>query len=311
MRPSNPRSAVNRRQLLAAMAALVPLSACAKAASDQHMASTMAVPSPDLESRFAELEQKYEARLGVYVPGTDATAAVEHRGDERFAFCSTFKGLLGAAVLHRYPIAHLGTVITYNSADIRSTSPITEQHLATGMSIGGLCDATIRYSDGTAANLLLQDIGGIAAFNEYLRSLGDSVSRLDQMEPELNRNPPGDVRDTTTPHTIAMDYQQVVLGDALLPEKRDKLIDWLGRSTTGAKRIRAGFPADWRVIDKTGSGEYGRANDVAVVWSPGGTPYVVAIMTDRVGGGPEAPWCDPLVADAAKCVADVLAQWSA
>lgn len=86
-----------------------------------------------------------------------------------------------------------------------------------------------------------------------------------------------------------MDYQQVVLGDALLPEKRDKLIDWLGRSTTGAKRIRAGFPADWRVIDKTGSGEYGRANDVAVVWSPGGTPYVVAIMTDRVGGGPRPP----------------------
>lgn len=85
------------------------------------------------------------------------------------------------------------------------------------------------------------------------------------------------------------------------------LTDWMARSTTGAKRIRAGFPADWTVIDKTGSGDYGRANDVAVVWSPGGVPRVVAIMSDRAAGGYDAEPSDALVADAAKCVAQALA----
>jgi beta-lactamase class A len=308
MRASSPHStAFGRRELLLAVAMLVPPIGCARGATNGHAASTTAVAGPDLASRFAELEQKYEARLGVYVLGTDAAATIAYRADERFAFCSTFKAPLAAAVLHKGPLTHLDTVITYTSADIRSTSPITEQHVQTGMTIGQLCDAAIRYSDGTAANLLLADLGGTAAFTGYLRSLGDTVSRLDQEEPELNRDAPGDERDTTTPRAIGAVYQRLVLGDALTPDNRAMLIDWMAGSTTGGKRIRAGFPADWKVIDKTGSGDYGRANDIAVVWSPGGVPHVVAIMSDRAGGGYDAEPSDALVAAAAKCVAQVLA----
>lgn len=296
-----------RRHFLAA-AALLPLAACAHRPNGDHAAAATAAPStPDMSSRFDQLERRYEARLGVYVPATGPSAAIAYRADERFAFCSTFKAPLVAAVLHQYPLTHLDKVITYSSDDIRSTSPVTEQHVQTGMTIGQLCDAAIRYSDGTAANLLLADIGGPAAFTEYLRSLGDQVSRLDQEEPELNRDAPGDERDTTTPHAIAQVFQQLVLGDALPPDKRTMLIDWMARNTTGAKRIRAGFPADWKVIDKTGSGDYGRANDVAVVWSPSGVPHVVAIMSDRAAGGYDAQPNEALVADAAKCIADVLA----
>ncbi|VAZ61042.1 Beta-lactamase [Mycobacterium kansasii] len=306
MNASSPRPALPRRALLLAIAASVPLAGCARGGSGEHPTSTAAAPAPDVQSRFAELEHKYAARLGVYVPASGATAAIAYRADERFAFCSTFKGLLVAAVLHQYPLSHLDKVVTYTSADIRSTSPITQQHIATGMSIGQLCDAAIRYSDGTAANLLLAEIGGTTAFTGYLRSLGDSVSRLDQEEPELNRDPPGDERDTTTPNAIALDYQQLVLGDALPADKRAMLTDWMARNTTGAKRIRAGFPADWKVIDKTGSGDYGRANDVAVVWSPTGVPHVVAILSDRAGGGYDAEPSEALVADAARCVAQLL-----
>jgi len=260
-----------------------------------------------MASRFADLERKYEARLGVCVLATGPTTVIAYRADERFAFCSTFKAPLAAAVLQKNPLTHFDTVITYTSAEIRSTSPITEQHVQTGMTIGQLCDAAIRYSDGTAANLLLTDLGGTAAFTGYLRNLGDTVSRLDQEEPELNRDAPGDERDTTTPRAISVVYQQLVLGDALPPDKRAMLTDWMARSTTGATRIRAGFPADWKVIDKTGTGDYGRANDVAVVWSPSGVPHIVAIMSDRAAGGYDAEPSDALVADAAKCVAEVLA----
>jgi beta-lactamase class A len=295
-----------RRELLLAAVTLAPLTACAHAATEAHPAVMTTSARPDLAKRFAELEQKYQARLGVYVPATGSTAEVAYRADERFAFCSTFKVPLVAAVLHRGTLAHLDKVISYSDGDIRSTSPVTQQHVDTGMTIKQLCDAAIRYSDGTAANLLLADLGGPAAFTGYLRSLGDAVSRLAQDEPELNRDPPGDERDTTTPRASAHVYQQLVLGDALNVDQRGMLTDWMARSTTGAKRIRAGFPPDWKVVDKTGTGDYGRANDVAVVWSPSGEAYVVAVMSDRAGGGYDAEPSEALLADAATAVADFL-----
>ena len=311
MRESDrPGAGFGRRELMLAMAALVPMAGCARNESVAVPSSTPAAGRQDVAKGFpvfmAELEQKYQARLGAYVPATGTTAEIAHRADERFAFCSTFKAPLVAAVLHQNPLTHLDKVITYTNGDIRSSSPVTTQHVQDGMTIGQLCDAAVRYSDGTAANLLLADVGGPAGFTGYLRSLGDTVSRLDQDEPELNRVPPGDERDTTTPRAIALVFQQLVLGDALNTEKRKMLTDWMARSTTGAKRIRAGFPADWKVVDKTGTGDYGRANDVAVVWSPGGAPYVVAIMTDSAGGGYDAEPSEELIAAAATLVAEAL-----
>ncbi|GAB7144916.1 class A beta-lactamase [Mycobacterium riyadhense] len=299
--PDSPDTGFGRRELMAA-ALLIPLAGCARRASGDPPAVTTALARPDIAARFSELERNYEARLGVYVPA----AQIAYRADERFAFCSTFKAPLVAAVLHQFPLPHLDKVITYTSDDIRSTSPVTQQHVATGMTIGQLCDAAIRYSDGTAANLLLADIGGTATFTGYLRELGDTVSRLDQVEPELNRDAPDDQRDTTTPHAIALVFQQLVLGNALPADKKAMLIDWMARNTTGAKRIRAGFPADWKVIDKTGTGDYGRANDVAVVWSPTGVANVVAIYSDRAAKGYDAEPSDGLIAEAAALVASAL-----
>jgi beta-lactamase class A len=221
----------------------------------------------------------------VYALATGTGATVAYRADDPFAFCSTFKTLAAAAVLHRYPLSHLDKRVTYTKADVNSISPITKDHIATGMTIRQLCDAAIRYSDGTAGNLLMRDIGGPAQLTAYMRELGDTISRMDQYEPELNRDRPQDPRDTTTPRAIAADYHKLVLGDALTTDKRALLKDWLQRNATsvGAKRIRAGLPRGWPVADKTGTGNYGRANDIAIIWPPHTAPLVVAVMTDRPG----------------------------
>jgi len=218
----------------------------------------------------------------VYAVATGSGGTVAYRADERFAFCSTFKALAAAAVLHRYPLGHLDKRVTYTKADVDSISPITKDHIATGMTIGQLCDAAIRHSDGTAGNLLMRDTGGPAQLTAYLRGLGDTYSRMDDYEPELNRHGPQDPRDTTTPRAIAADYRKLVLGDALTADKRALLKGWLERNA-GPRRIRAGLPRGWTVANKTGTGDYGRANDVAIVWPPGSAPLVVAIMSDRSG----------------------------
>ncbi|GAA2539746.1 class A beta-lactamase [Streptomyces sp. NPDC000678] len=306
--PAEPPARPARRALLLATA-LTPVAGCATAAPARERDRGSATPAPSaspsrrapapMDPRsLADLEREYGARLGVYAVATDTGATVVHRADERFAFCSTFKTLAAAAVLHRDPLTRLDERVTYTRADLAAHSPVAEQHVATGMTVRQLCDAAVRYSDNTAANLLLRDIGGPRGLTAYLRGLGDRVSRLDHYEPELNRNPPGDPRDTTTPRAIAADHRALVLGDALPAAKRALLKDWMVRNTTGDRRIRAGVPRGWTVGDKTGTADWGRANDVAVLWPPRTAPLVLAVLTDRPDR--EAAPSEPLIAEATR-----------
>jgi beta-lactamase class A len=138
----------------------------------------------------------------------------------------------------------------------------------------------------------------------YLRSLGDTVTRMDRTEPAIVQATPGDPRDTTSPRAIGTDYQSVVLGDALPADKRAFLRDLLERNTTGGQRIRAGVPRGWTVADKTGTGNYGTANDIAVVWPPESEPLVIAIMSSKATE--DAEYQQALLAETAEYVVATL-----
>ncbi|GAB4583747.1 class A beta-lactamase [Nocardia sp. IFM 10818] len=297
---------VSRRALLGA-ALLLPVAACARTetpSAPPMATATTAVAAEADHPRLVELERQFDARLGVYALATGTGATLTHRTDESFAFCSTFKALATAAVLQRNPLSHLDTVVTYTEADLMKSSFITRDHVATGMTIRDLCDAAVRYSDGTAGNLLLRDLGGPERLTEYTRTLGDSVTRMDRVEPLITEATPGDPRDTTTPRALGTDFQKLVLGDALPEDKRAFLRDLLERSLTGAQRIRAGLPQDWTVADKTGTGDYGTLNDIAIAWPPGSAPLVIAIMSSKSAKG--AAYDQALLARAAEYVAGTL-----
>lgn len=301
----------SRRALLLA-AALAPVAGCATGeeqgrdgtAAPSSPSSGRGAPAPVTPRSLPGLEREYGARLGVYAVDTGTGATVVHRADERFAICSVFKTLAAAAVMDRGPLSRLDERVRYTRDDLVTYSPVTEKHTGTGMTLRELCDAAVRESDNTAANLLLRDLDGPSGLNAYLRGLGDSVSRLDQYEPHLGGNPPKDPRDTTTARAVAADYRALVVGDALPAAQRTLLTEWLVGSTTGGERIRAGAPRGWKVGDKTGTGDYGRANDVAVLWPERGAPLVLAVLTDRPDRDAEPS--NPLVAEATRRVLEAL-----
>ncbi|MGW4845097.1 class A beta-lactamase [Nocardia brasiliensis] len=292
---------ISRRTLLGATT-LLPLTACSTSATTESAPTTQAS-----HDRLFELEREFDARLGVYALDTASGATIAHRADERFAFCSTFKGLAAAAVLQRNPLSHLDTVVRYTDEDLTRNAAITPRHVATGMTIRDLCDAAVRYSDGTAGNLLLRDIGGPAELTAYLRGLGDPFTRMDRIEPAITEATPGDPRDTSSPRALGTDYQRIVLGDALPEEKRAFLRDLLERNATGAGalRVRAGVPRGWKVADKTGTGDYGTLNDIAIVWPPDRAPLVVSLMSSKATA--DAEYDQALLAEAAAYVASTLA----
>jgi beta-lactamase class A len=263
-------------------------------------AQPKAAPAPASRSSadFAGLEQRYAARLGVWAVDTGNGHTVEYRADERFAHCSTFKALLVGALLRRMSEADLTRVVTYEREDLLEYAPITAQHLANGMTVGDLMAAAIQYSDNTAANLLLDELGGPAELQSAVRDLGDSTSTFVRNEPTLNEAVPGDQRDTSVPKDLGADLRALVLSDALSAARRDLLAGWLRGNTTGNAQIRAGVPAGWTVGDKTGSGGHGTRNDIAVIWPAKGAPIVLAVESDRANATPASD--DTLIADATR-----------
>jgi beta-lactamase class A len=234
------------------------------------------------------LERERGGRLGVMAIDVGTGRRIEHRADERFAMCSTFKTLLVAAILAREARAQSGPgrAIRYTSADLLEHAPVTRENLGRGeMSLAELCAAAITVSDNTAANLLLADLGGLEPFNAYVRSLGDPVTRLDRIEPLLNEALPGDPRDTTTPRAMVENLQRLFLGGALAPGARGQLVDWHRQTRSGPERLRAGLPPSWPLAHKPGTGAHGATNDVGVAWPPGRAPIIVAAYY----AGPEAP----------------------
>ncbi|MFI1207078.1 class A beta-lactamase [Streptomyces sp. NPDC020802] len=303
------------RGALAALALVVPLVACGQDGSRDPAASSpsrsavntvpVAAATAPYTGELKELERKFDARLGVYAIDTGTGREVAYRDGERFGYHSTFKALEAGAVLRKYSLSGMDKVIRYSSDDLVANSPVTEKHVSTGMTLSELCDAAVRYSDNTAANLLFEALGGPGRVQSELRKLGDKVTQMDRIEPHLSDWVPGETRDTSTPRALAKDLRAYVLGDVLRKRERAQLTTWLKTNTTGNEVIRAGVPAGWVVGDKTGSGSgYGARNDIAVVWPPDSAPIVMAILTNR--GKAQDVHDNKLLAEAASVVAETL-----
>ena len=269
------------------------------------LAASIAPNEKSAAARVAEIEARLGGRIGVAALDTSTNKRIDYRQDERFPMCSTFKFLAAAAVLRRIDEGKekLERFVPYNAKDILEYAPVTKEHLKEGgMTLGALCAAAIEQSDNTAGNLLLNVIGGPAGLTNFARGLGDRVTHLDRIEPELNSATPGDERDTTTPAASSGDMQRLLLGDALSEKSRRQLDDWLKRNETGGSMIRAGVPKTWSVGDKTGRGANGATNDIAIMRPPGRAPILLAIYS--VGSTANADHRMAMIAEVAKLVAE-------
>ncbi|MCY7742136.1 class A beta-lactamase BlaP [Bacillus licheniformis] len=257
-----------------------------------------------MKDDFAKLEEQFDAKLGIFALDTGTNRTVTYRPDERFAFASTIKALTVGVLLQQKSIEDLNQRITYTRDDLVNYNPITEKHVDTGMTLKELADASLRYSDNTAQNLILKQIGGPESLKKELRKIGDEVTNPERFEPELNEVNPGETQDTSTARALATSLQAFALEDKLPSEKRELLIDWMKRNTTGDALIRAGVPEGWEVADKTGAGSYGTRNDIAIIWPPKGDPVVLVVLSSR--DKKDAKYDDKLIAEATKVVVKAL-----
>ncbi len=281
--------------------AAVPLWGCAAV-------GTAKIPDPTARQwndTLADIERTAQGRLGVAMLDTGSGLALGWRQDERFAMASTFKAVLAGWMLALVDQGkeRLEARVLYGRDAVVDYSPVSGPRAGDGggLTVAELCAATVSLSDNTAANVLLARHGGPAGFTAFVRTLGDTTTRLDRNEPALNEAKVGDPRDTTTPLAMLQTLQKLVLGTALAPASRGLLQRWLVETSTGDKRLRAGVPG-WTVGNKTGTTHSGTSNDIGVLWpAGGGAPVLVTCYLTQSTAKPEQR--DAAIAQVAKAVA--------
>ena len=260
----------DRRSVLTGLGAL-GVSGCSPSPASQ-----VDVTVFDWDLDLSALEARHGGRLGFCAYGPKGR--VKWRGDERFVYCSTFKMYLAAATLLRIQTGaeRLDRAIPMTRADMVSHAPVTEPAIGSTLTIERLMQAVVEVSDNPAANLLLEALGGIEAMRAFYRGIGDNSTTVDRFEPEMNRLD-GD-KDTITPLQSVANISHLLVSPStpLSTASKTILLGWMVDSPTGARRLKAGVPAGWRVAHKTGTGGYGPTNDIGLLYPPTGQPVIVA-----------------------------------
>ena len=249
------------------------LSACLFFAS-----ATVMAQEDRITAELERIEQTLDARIGFAAHNLATGQRWGVNADERFAMSSTFKTLACGALLEQVDEGQLAleTEVSFEESELVTYSPVTEQYAGhQPMTLFELCDATMTTSDNTAANLVLQALGGPEAITAFVRSMDDPVTRLDRYETELNEATPGDERDTTTPNAMLATLEKLVLGDVLSDESRQQLEAWMKGNAVADGLFRAAMPFDWIIADRTGAGGYGSRSITAIIWPPEQAPTVV------------------------------------
>ncbi|MFN3668755.1 MAG: class A beta-lactamase [Brevundimonas sp.] len=228
---------------------------------------------------LSALEARHGGRLGLAVMDLERLRNLAWRRDERFVYCSTFKMYLAAATLLRVQAGdeHLDRAIPVTQADMVNHAPTTGPAVGSTLTVEQLMEATVGLSDNPAANILIRELGGLEALRAFYAGIGDRTTRVDRLEPEMNRLD-GD-KDTITPGQSMRNLLRLLTYDQtpLAPASKALLLRWMIETPTGAGRIKAGVPAGWTVAHKTGTGGYGPTNDIGVLYPPTGHPIVIAV----------------------------------
>lgn len=241
--------------------------------------SVLMAQDDNLLTEVDRIERQLDARVGFAAYDLETGQRWEYNADQLFAMSSTFKTLACASLLQRVDEGNeqLERRVKVSASDIVTYSPVTEAYADNReISLFELCEATMTTSDNTAANLILQAIGGPQAVTEFVRELGDSVTRLDRWETELNEATPHDERDTSTPNAMVSNLEKLVVGNALSPQSKNQLREWLVNNEVADGLFRSHMPDEWVIGDRTGAGGFGSRSITAVIWPPEREPTIVA-----------------------------------
>lgn len=291
------------------------------------------------------------ATLGIGVRDLDSGRQLLIYGGQRFPLQSVFKLPLAVVALDAVDRGELSLDerIVLLPEDISpGWSPMARDIRAAGslpVSVSELIRLALTISDNTAADVLVERLGGMPAVQAVLEAKGLSGLRLDRDERELVPGVLGlapdpayvdyamlraeferwprerlhaeidahlaDPRDTATPLALLDLLAAFEAGELLSDSSTARLRHWMIETETGAGRLKASLPEGWRLGHKTGSsasfdGRTPTSNDMGIAYGPNGERIaIVALLKDSTA---DAAGRDALIAAVSRAVVEALGE---
>ncbi|HVR37738.1 MAG TPA: class A beta-lactamase [Thermoanaerobaculia bacterium] len=240
-----------------------------------------------LAALFQPPPQTTDATIGVAAIHLESGRRIAIHADERFPMGSVYKFAIAIAVLRRVDAGKLslGENVTITEFS-PGWSPLRDRAKGKPITVTQreLLELMLRDSDNTPCDYYIRKLGAKTITQE----IGIAGIRIDREERVIaadigKSGVPAyvaDARDTATPNAmleLLMRFWSRRLG--LSDASHALAVKLMTETKTGAKRIRAGIPANAKLAHKTGTMP-GVFNDVGVITSADGKQHVaIAIFT--------------------------------
>ena len=241
-----------------------------------------------LQRQIQDLIRDADATVGVAVltSGGESFAINDTIG---FAMLSTFKFPLAMAVLHQLDErgTPLDTALLITKADLLpdTYSPLRDScpEGNSRLPVRRLIEYAITLSDNNACDILLRFIGGPAALQQYIRSIGIPGIAIAADEALMHRSPENVYLNHARPSSAAFLIDRFLQGNLLSPAHQQFLKNTMIATSTGTDKLRGMLPSSAVVGHKTGSSDriHGMKiadNDIGFVLLPDGTHYSIAVF---------------------------------
>lgn len=233
-----------------------------------------------LEQQIATLASTLPTEMGIAAFDMGTNESICINCEAAFPMASTVKIAVAAAYLSQVDFGR------------RSL----EQNIG-GRSARSLIEAMLIHSDNGATDVLIRNLGGPSAIDDWLRFHNLTGIRVDRTIYQLlvAKRDLWDIRDSSTPTAMIELLKKVNSGNVLKTGSHAYLLSLMGRCMTGKNRIRGLLPASVRVENKTGTLS-GLTTDVGYITLPDGRKVAVAIFARGGSSRPRA------IAEAARAI---------
>lgn len=280
-------------------------------------------PDPALVREIADLWRSFPGTTGIAVKRIDGEWEFGHRIDEYFPQQSVSKLWVAMTLLDKIDQgrASLSDAIRIDRDDLTLFhQPIAvevEREGAVVKTVYTLLEKALASSDNTANDVLLRHAGGPDAVNRFIAKNNLGKIRFGPGERLLQSGIAGmqwtqdlsyrrkfysaraavpveqrrqaldaylaDPVDGASPQAIVRALDRLARGELLSENSTRLLQSILERTRSGPNRLKAGVPAGWKFLHKTGTGQVlgpvsTGYNDIGIMTAPDGTRYAVAVM---------------------------------
>ncbi|HEX3659873.1 MAG TPA: class A beta-lactamase [Acidobacteriaceae bacterium] len=243
-----------------------------------------------LQSQIARIAAQAHGRVGVACSLPGMSMDCDFQADELLPMQSAYKLPIAVVVLHAVEEGRLSLTqkLRFLPTDIGAPdeySPLKDAHPHGGVDVPvqELLQRMIEPSDNVACDILLRTLGGPAAVDRSLRSLGFAGIHIVDYERTVDRDEHLQYRNAASPRALVILLRRLADRSPLSPQHTALLLGWMTDNHTGDNRIRAELPPGTVVADKTGSAGQNRprmnaTNDVALITLPDGRKLAVAVL---------------------------------